>query len=60
VEALEHVEHRAVLVVEQAARDVDAEVRIDSDEVLVETSGTSSRYALRSQRLKWFSGSSPW
>jgi len=32
----EHVDHRAILVVEQARRDVDAEIRGDADEILLE------------------------
>ena len=36
METLEDLEHRAVLVVEQAARDVDAKIRCDADDVLVE------------------------
>jgi hypothetical protein len=36
VEALQHFQHRTVLVLEEARRDVDTEIRCDPDEVLVE------------------------
>ena len=36
MERLEDVKHRTVVIVEKAVRDVHAEIRRDSDEILVE------------------------
>ena len=45
MEPLEDVEHRTVVIVEKATRDVDAEIRSDSDEILVERSVVDRAHA---------------